>query len=251
MTASGEERAAGALTASGIDAHRHPARPRRLASRRRRPPAASSRATSSRPSWCAAPRTTSCSCSCPATARSRGPSCARTWASTASRCPTPPRRCEVTGLRARHDHAVRVEHAPGRSSPTRRSTGRTVSLGAGAHGVAATVAADDVVRRARRRRRRRHRPRLTCPSGATVDLGSRGALRRRVARPVAGGASRSCCCPAPGSRRARGMPSRQPLATTRTVLAVDLRGHGAERVARRVLDRADGPGRRRAARTAR
>ena len=69
-------------------------------------------------------------------------------------------------------------------------TGRTVSMGAGAHGVAATVAADDVVRRARRRRRRRHRPRLTWPSVARSTSGpwccpsSSGAGRRRWRPPV-------------------------------------------------------------------
>ena len=53
---------------------------------------------------------------------------------------------EVTGYERGHHHAVRLAPAPGRSSPTRRSPGAPISLGAGEHGLAVTVAGSDVVR---------------------------------------------------------------------------------------------------------
>ena len=138
MTASGEERATGALTASGIDVHRDPARagglargggggPRRRAARHRQDPRGAARRGR-----------------LPLRARARRPrdlvaEAARApGASTGCRCPTPrPRWRSPATSAARSRRSARPRAWPVVADAT--MTGRTVSLGAGAHGVAATV----------------------------------------------------------------------------------------------------------------
>ena len=170
MTASGEERASGALHGIRHRAHRDPARPGRLARGGGGGPRGRAARHRQDPRGAARARTTTSSCSCPATGRSPGPSCARTWASTGCRCRTPRRRWRSPGTSgARSRRSGRRTAWPVVADAT--MTGRTVSIGAGAHGVAATVARRRRRARARRGRRRRHRPCLTRPPGRRATAG--------------------------------------------------------------------------------
>ena len=175
--------------------------------------------TSSRPSSCAAPRTTTSSSSCPVTAPSRGPRCAPCSARTASRCPTPTAAKAVTG----YERGTITPFGSATRLPVIADShlvGRRISLGGGAPR-----------RRPHGAGRRRHPPLRRDRRRHLRRGGPQGPLDA----PAAPGGRRLCTCHAPrcppnraldAAARSRGARPGSATGTTVRWCSDNCRKHG-------------------------